>query len=65
MAAMINQELFSSNKEDWETSQDFYGRLNAKYHFEWDLAASDDNLLEQDWRGLSGNLFLIHHTAEN
>ncbi|XSE68758.1 DNA N-6-adenine-methyltransferase [Lactiplantibacillus plantarum] len=67
---MINKALFTSNKEDWETPQDFYDRLNAKYHFEWDLAASDDNAkcscyftrddnsLEQDWQGLSGNLFL-------
>jgi phage N-6-adenine-methyltransferase len=70
MATMINEALFTSNKEDWETPQDFYDRLNAKYHFEWDLAASDDNAkcscyftrddnsLEQDWEGLSGNLFL-------
>ncbi|MGK1818930.1 DNA N-6-adenine-methyltransferase, partial [Klebsiella pneumoniae] len=67
---MINKALFTSNKEDWETPQDFYDRLNAKYHFEWDLAASDgnakcdhyftreDNSLEQDWGKLSGNLFL-------
>ncbi|USZ59950.1 phage N-6-adenine-methyltransferase [Lactiplantibacillus plantarum] len=67
---MINKALFTSNKEDWETPQDFYDRLNAKYHFEWDLAASDDNAkcscyftrddnsLEQDWEKLSGNLFL-------
>ncbi|MCS6094187.1 adenine methyltransferase, partial [Lactobacillus sp. LMY-20] len=32
---MINKALFTSNKEDWETPQDFYDRLNAKYHFEW------------------------------
>ena len=67
---MINKALFTSNKEDWETPQDFYDQLNAKYHFKWDLAASDDNAkcsyyftrddnsLEQDWEGLSGNLFL-------
>lgn len=67
---MVNKALFTSNKEDWETPQNFYDRLNAKYHFEWDLAASDDNAkcscyftsdensLEYDWGGLSGNLFL-------
>ncbi|KZU10456.1 putative prophage LambdaSo DNA modificationmethyltransferase [Lactiplantibacillus plantarum] len=67
---MVNKALFTSSKEDWETPQDFYDRLNAKYHFEWDLAASDDNAkcscyftrddnsLEYDWGGLSGNLFL-------
>lgn len=67
---MINKALFTSNKEDWETPQYFYDKLNAKYHFQWDLAASDgnakcdhyfnceDNSLEQDWEGLSGNMFL-------
>ena len=67
---MINKSLFTSNKECWETPQDFYDRLNTKYHFEWDLAASDnnakcdhyftrdDNSLEQDWGELSGNMFL-------
>ncbi|SPE08074.1 DNA N-6-adenine-methyltransferase (Dam) [Lactiplantibacillus plantarum] len=67
---MINQALFTSNKEDWETPQDFFKKLDDEYHFEWDLAASDDNAkcdcyftrddnsLKQDWSGLSGNLFL-------
>ena len=67
---MINKALFTSNKEDWETPRNFYDRLNAKYHFNWDLAASDDNAkcehyficednsLEQDWGKLDGNLFL-------
>lgn len=67
---MINKSLFTSNREDWETPQDFYDRLNTKYHFEWDLAASDnnakcdhyltrdDNSLEQNWGELSGNMFL-------
>lgn len=67
---MINKALFTSNKEDWETPHNFYDRLNAEYHFEWDLVASDDNAkcehyftsednsLDKDWGKLSGNLFL-------
>ena len=67
---MINKSLFTSNKEDWETPRGFYDQLNTKYHFEWDLAASngnakcdhyftrDDNSLEQNWGELSGNMFL-------
>ncbi|MCC6117631.1 phage N-6-adenine-methyltransferase [Lactiplantibacillus plantarum] len=67
---MINQGLFTSNKEDWETPSDFFNDLNKKYHFKWDLAASDDNAkcsnyfthddnsLEQNWGGLDGNLFI-------
>ncbi|WP_047999395.1 DNA N-6-adenine-methyltransferase [Lactiplantibacillus herbarum] len=67
---MINQSLFTSNKEDWETPQRFFNKLDSQYHFGWDLAASDnnakcndyftikDNALEQNWGGLEGNLFL-------
>ena len=40
---MINNGLFTSNKEDWETPSDFFNELNEKYNFKWDLAASDDN----------------------
>nr|DAZ30550.1 MAG TPA: DNA N-6-adenine-methyltransferase [Caudoviricetes sp.] len=47
-----------------------FSNLNEKYHFKWDLAASDDNAkcnnyftrddnsLEQNWGGLDGNLFV-------
>lgn len=67
---MINKALFTSNKEDWETPQDFYDKLNKKFNFEWDLAANahnskcrhyfDENSdsLSQNWGGLNGNLFL-------
>lgn len=67
---MINKALFTSNKEDWETPQDFFDRLNEQYHFNWDLAASGDNQkcnnyfdkeqnsLAKNWGGLDGNLFL-------
>jgi len=67
---MINHGLFTSNKEDWETPGNFFNSLNEKYHFKWDLAASndnakcnnyfthDDNSLEQNWGGLDGNLFV-------
>lgn len=67
---MINHGLFTSNKEDWETPVYFFNSLNEKYHFKWDLAASDnnakcnnyftrdDNSLEQNWGGLDGNLFI-------
>lgn len=35
--------LFSSDKNYWETPQEFFDRLNEKYHFTLDAAASDDN----------------------
>lgn len=67
---MINKSLFTSDKNYWETPQDFFDKLDAVYHFNWDLAASDlnhkasnyftekDNSLSQNWGGLEGNLFL-------
>ena len=67
---MINKGLMSSDKEDWETPQQFFDQLNNKYNFTWDLAASDDNhkcknyftknddALNQGWTQLEGNLFL-------
>lgn len=35
--------MFSSEKEDWETPQDFFDELNDEFHFTLDAAASDDN----------------------
>lgn len=68
----INSALFSSNKEDWETPQAMFDQLDAKYHFGFDLAASDsnhkcpryftkaDNALVQDWKnaGKGKTMFL-------
>lgn len=40
---MINQGMFTANKDEWETPQGLFDRLNAKYHFTLDAAASDSN----------------------
>lgn len=67
---MINNGLFTSNKQDWETPATFFNNLNEKYHFKWDLAASEDNAkcsnyfaqednsLDKNWGKLDGNLFI-------
>ena len=59
----INEALFSSQKMDWETPQDFFEKLNKKYKFDLDAAASDENhktekyfteknsALDNDWQG--------------
>jgi hypothetical protein len=40
----MNTDLhFSSNKQDWETPKDLFDRLNSKYHFDLDAAASHQN----------------------
>lgn len=39
----LNEALFSSKKQDWETPIDFFNKLNEVFEFEIDVAASDDN----------------------
>jgi len=67
---MVNEGLMSSEKNYWETPQDFFEDLNKNYDFSFDLAASKDNAkcdnffceeddsLTKDWHELKGNLFL-------
>ena len=67
---MLNQGMLSSNKEDWETPNVFFNKLNNKYHFSFDLASNDNNhkvsnyytikddALSKPWHNISGNLWL-------
>lgn len=70
-STLFNKKVgYSSKKEDWETPQYLFDRLNEKYNFKWDLAANDDNAkcanyitelensLNVEWANLKGNLFL-------
>lgn len=59
----MNKVIFLSNKDDWETPQDFYDKLNDEFHFTLDPCADEnnhkcekyfsrnDNGLLQDWGG--------------
>lgn len=40
---MNTEVLFSSDKMDWETPQDFFDKLNDEFHFNIDVAASAEN----------------------
>lgn len=40
---MINPQMFTSRSDEWETPQELYDKLNAKFNFDIDLAASDKN----------------------
>lgn len=52
---------FSSDRQDWETPQEFYEKLNEEFHFEIDICATCENAkhyrfvtpeqdaLSQDW----------------
>lgn len=63
MTNQTQQTMFSSNRDDWETPQDFFDKLNTQYHFTLDPCSSNtnakcskhyterDNGLEQDWGG--------------
>ena len=60
---MINKGLFTSDKNYWETPQDFFDELHEKYKFTLDAAATDENAklpnyytveddaLKQRWEG--------------
>lgn len=55
--------MFTSNRDDWETPQELFDDLDARYHFTLDAASSDanakcarhytkqDNGLEKTWEG--------------
>lgn len=60
---MINKALFTSEKEDWETPDQYFEELNEEFHFDIDVAAShenaklpryftkEDNALTRRWEG--------------
>lgn len=61
---MPNPIITSAKSVEWSTPQDFFDRLNQRYHFEIDLCATPENAkckkfytreqdaLKQDWRGV-------------
>ena len=40
---MINKGLFTSDKQDWETPQDLYDKLDGEFNFTLDPCASHEN----------------------
>ena len=40
---MVNDALFSSDNNFWETPQKLFDELDAEFHFTLDAAASDGN----------------------
>lgn len=66
---MITKGMFTSDKNYWETPKDFFDKLNEKFNFTCDLAASkenskcdkyftlEDDSLQQDWEELEGWLY--------
>ena len=61
---MINEGMFSSTTDLWETHQGFFDRLNREFNFSTDVCATDDNHkcqkyytketngLQQEWAGV-------------
>lgn len=72
----IQPALFSSNRMDWCTPQDFFDRLDAEFHFVLDAAATERSAkcrkyytpetdgLKQSWDCGGGLYFAIHLTEE-
>lgn len=60
---MVSDALFSSNSDEWATPQDFYDKLNDRFHFNLDPCATHENHkceryftieqngLQQNWEG--------------
>lgn len=60
---MINNAMFSSNRDDWETPLELFSQLDAIYHFDLDVCAlphnakcdkyytPDDDGLSKPWEG--------------
>ena len=40
---MLNQGLYSSASDLWETPQEFFNRLNEEFHFTLDVCALPEN----------------------
>lgn len=53
---MNSEAMFSSNTCEWETPQDFFEKLDAKYHFELDVCATPENAKCKEYigKGLDG-----------
>jgi site-specific DNA-methyltransferase (adenine-specific) len=63
MSKFLNDGLFTSNSDEWETPQDLFDRLNDEFHFTLDVCSTDENAkcrkhytkeqdgLKQDWTG--------------
>jgi phage N-6-adenine-methyltransferase len=61
---MNTEVMFSSKTDMWETPQDFFDQLDAEFHFETDVCATDENAkceryftpemdgLKQEWTGV-------------
>ena len=64
----MDEVLFSSKKDDWETPQEFFNKLDEEFHFDLDPCSDDTNYkcenhftkdddgLSKDWGGAYGFL---------
>lgn len=39
----MNRVLYQSNKDDWETPQELFNKLNKEFNFTIDVASSNTN----------------------
>lgn len=48
---MVDKVLFSSKSDEWETPEDLFVKLDYKFQFNLDAAASEENHLLRVWFG--------------
>lgn len=46
---MLNDGMMTSNSEEWETPRDLFDQLNAVFHFDLDVCATDKNAKCHIW----------------
>lgn len=60
---MINSGLFTSNKDDWETPQTLFNKLDEEFNFSIDLCANKINHKKDRYYSISDSTF--KHSWDN
>lgn len=53
----INKSFFTSNRQDWTTPKELFEELNREFNFDYDLFASDNNALCDNYFTEENNAF--------
>ena len=72
---MINNGMFSSNTDEWETPQDFFNNLDKEFNFDLDVCATQYNAkckryftreqdgIAQSWTAGGGHGYLVQSSV--
>lgn len=62
---MINNALFSSNKDDWETPQDLFDYFNNIFNFDLDVCANKSNKKLNNYFSEKDNALICNWSRKN